>query len=205
MVQINKIYTRQGDGGETHLAGGARIAKDSLPIEVCGELEELNCWLGTARTLASQSSMEPLNTRLGTLQNELFDLGAELSLICGGKEPPVNAISDAQIQRIEDWIDAYTDKLPTLKSFVLPGGDLLNATLHLARAVCRRAERRLCELAHEHKLPSLTCTYLNRLSDLLFAMARHQALETGTTEYLWEPRKNVCEKNVCGSCANSPK
>ena len=167
----NKIYTRKGDNGETSVAAGRRVAKDSPVIEVNGDLDELSCWLGMARALAAQSGNGQLCARLETLQQELFSIGTEVSLAAGEKGSSPAAVAPEQIHRMEEWIDAYFEKHPELKSFVLPGDTLLNAALHSARAVCRRAERRLISFSRERPVSEESRVYLNRLSDLLFAMA----------------------------------
>ena len=183
MVRINRIYTRSGDDGETHLTGGRRVPKDSLRIETIGEVDELNSFLGLARTLADELKRTGLADRLRLVQNQLFDLGA--CLACHPEAAP-RSITGADIERLEKWIDEYNQALPELRSFVLPGGSRMNALLHLARAVCRRAERAAVRLGRSDKTAPEPAIFLNRLSDLLFVMARHDAAENKTREYLWE-------------------
>jgi cob(I)alamin adenosyltransferase len=198
MVKINRIYTRTGDDGSTGLVGGDRVPKDSLRVEAYGEVDELNAALGIARTCAekalkNQQADKPcakgaqLLEQIALLQNELFDLGAELATPPGKEWPTMVTISASQIERLEHWIDDHTKDIPELRSFVLPGGTDLNASLHLARTICRRAERRVLTLSRHEKVSALALTYLNRLSDLLFAMARAESHRTGASEYLWEP------------------
>ena len=198
MVKINRIYTRTGDDGSTGLVGGDRVPKDSLRVEAYGEVDELNAALGIARTCAEKGlkteNAEKFRTKgaqlleqISLLQNELFDLGAELATPPGKEWPTMATISASQVERLEHWIDDHTKDIPELRSFVLPGGTDLNASLHLARTICRRAERRVLTLSRHEKVSALALTYLNRLSDLLFAMARAESHRTGTAEYLWEP------------------
>lgn len=186
MVRINKIYTKIGDGGETNLVGGSRIAKDSVRVRAYGEVDELNAFLGMARTIATGKS-EALSKRLAYLQNQLFDLGAELSTPPGADHASIPKVSGAQIEELETWIDELTDELEELKSFVLPGGTQLNATLHQCRTICRRAERNIIALSREEELSPLVIKYVNRLSDLFFAMARYDSFINDKAEYLWEP------------------
>jgi cob(I)alamin adenosyltransferase len=189
VVKINRIYTRQGDGGETHLVGGRKVAKDSLRVITYGEVDELNSWIGYARTLAESAREYALMHELAEIQQELFDVGSELATAPGDEWEKMVHISEAQIERLEKTIDLYADKVPELKSFVLPGGTTLNAILHLARTVCRRAERSCWQLSRSEKVYPLTLIYLNRLSDLLFAMARGASLIAGVPEYLWDPSR----------------
>jgi len=187
MVKINRIYTRTGDDGTTGLVGGERVAKNSLRVAAYGEVDELNSILGLARTRAQAVGRAELEQKLETIQNELFDLGAELACAPGmdlSKMPTINAEQGA---RLESWIDQCTDGIPELRSFVLPGGTDLNGFLHLARAVCRRAERTVITLHQEEPVSEPVRVYINRLSDLLFAMARFESHAAGVPEYLWKP------------------
>jgi cob(I)alamin adenosyltransferase len=204
MVKINRIYTRTGDDGSTGLVGGERVAKDSLRVEAYGEVDELNSALGVARTLAEKilvseknnpedTKLKQLLEQIASLQNELFDLGAELATPPGKEWPTMKVISGGHIERLESWIDEHTKNIPELRSFVLPGGTELNAALHLARTICRRAERRVLTLSRQEKVSAHALTYLNRLSDLLFAMARAESHRAGSPEYLWKPGGNSAE------------
>ena len=183
----NKLYTRTGDNGETSLIGGTRISKGSIRIDICGEVDELNSFVGLARTRAALQDRSPINEYLVQIQNELFELGSILA------SPPVTEetghleISQGQIDRIEEWIDSLTSGLPELQSFVLPGGSELNAALHICRTVCRRVERKVLSLSRADRLTHGVLPYLNRLSDLFFAMARYESHICGIQEYLWEP------------------
>jgi cob(I)alamin adenosyltransferase len=185
MVKINRIYTRTGDTGETGLVGGARVPKDSARVEAYGEIDELNSLLGWARTLADEGKAEDLAPKLAELQQALFDLGSELATPPGAQWPGMILVSAAQISELENWIDELIADVPELRSFVLPGGTHLNSALHIARAVCRRAERAILRLSRQESVSGNVLTYINRLSDLLFAMARHESKRSGTPEYLW--------------------
>ena len=189
MVKINKIYTRTGDTGETGLVGGVRIAKDSLRVEAYGDVDELNSHLGACRTLASSAQRSALTDKLEQIQNELFDMGAELATPPEKPWPGMVSIASDQVTRLEQWIDQLTENMPELRSFVLPGGTELNSALHLARTVCRRAERTIVKLSRNEIVSKDLVAYINRLSDLLFAMARFESHAAGTAEYLWTPGK----------------
>lgn len=190
MVKINKIYTRTGDTGETGLVGGARVQKDSPRVEAYGEVDELNSLIGWARTLADREKADTLSSKLGEIQQSLFDLGSELATPPGASWPGMIVISDAQVTQLELWIDELIADVPELRSFVLPGGTELNAALHIARAVCRRVERAIVRLSRAETVSQTLRIYVNRLSDLLFAMARHESHRTKTPEYLWRAGKN---------------
>ena len=186
MVKIGKIYTKTGDDGTTGLVGGQRIAKDALRVEAYGDVDELNSVLGIIRTDAANQKLVGLSEKLQKIQNQLFDLGCELATPANSDWKHSSQIESEQVQQLEKWIDEISSTLPELRSFVLPGGTELNAFLHLARTVCRRAERKVVRLSKSEKLRSEAIVYLNRLSDLLFAMARQDALRVGGKEFLWE-------------------
>ena len=186
MVKINKIYTRTGDSGTTHLVGGVEVRKDSDRVAAYGDVDELNTAVGLARTLAEKTS-SPLVERLSLLQNQLFDLGSELATPPDAKYDGMVQIVADDTTRLERWIDELVEGLPELRSFVLPGGTELNAALHQCRAVCRRAERTSLTLAESETVTAELLIYLNRLSDLFFAMARSESHHSGTPEYLWKP------------------
>ncbi|THD62059.1 cob(I)yrinic acid a,c-diamide adenosyltransferase [Phenylobacterium sp.] len=185
MVTLNRIYTRTGDAGTTRLASGAEVSKASARVEAYGAVDETNACLGLARThTAGDAAFDAL---LARLQNELFDLGADLATPPAADEAPGSRlrILDSQVARLEAEIDALNAGLPELKSFILPGGTPAAAALHLARTVSRRAEReavRLAEAGEPVSGPALR--YLNRLSDLLFVAARH-ANDRGAAEVFW--------------------
>ncbi|MBX7139307.1 MAG: cob(I)yrinic acid a,c-diamide adenosyltransferase [Oligoflexia bacterium] len=190
MVKINKIYTRSGDGGKTHLVGGTMVDKDSVRVQAYGEVDELNSWIGMVRTLAEARGLKPIGDRLAQIQNELFDAGAELASPAGGPHPAVPKITPAHWTRVENWIDEWNEGLPELTSFVLPGGTEMNATLHIARTVCRRAERSIWALLRSEPVNPELPKYFNRLSDLLFALARRESQLSGKPEYLWTAGKS---------------
>jgi len=185
MVRINRVYTRGGDGGTTSLIGGRRVPKDSLRIEAYGTVDELNSCLGSAIAFGLD---EALRAALETVQQTLFDLGSELASREADKaERRLPALGPADVEQLEAWIDAWNEGLPPLESFVLPGGSPAVAQLHVARTVCRRAERVAIALSREEEVGGTAVPYLNRLSDLLFVAARYQANASGTPEVLWKP------------------
>jgi cob(I)alamin adenosyltransferase len=184
MVTLNRIYTRAGDKGATRLATGATVSKSDPRVETYGAVDETNACIGLARTHTSGD----FDALLARLQNELFDLGADLATPAKAEEAPGAAlrILDSQVDRLEAEIDALNAELPPLASFVLPGGTGAAAALHLARTVCRRAEReavRLVEAGEAVSPPAMR--YLNRLSDLLFVAARY-ANDKGAAEVFWK-------------------
>jgi cob(I)alamin adenosyltransferase len=175
-----KIYTKTGDRGETGLFGGPRVRKDDPRIETMGDVDELNAAVGLVRC-------EPLHERLDRLlmaiQNELFDLGAQIASPGAAAVPCVTA---AHISRLEQAIDEYEATLPPLRAFILPGGARAAALFHAARAVCRRAERRAVLLSQHAELADEVVIYLNRLSDLLFVLARASNQAAGCDDVLWQ-------------------
>lgn len=187
MVTLNRIYTRTGDDGSTGLVGGARTRKNSLRVEAYGDIDELNCLVGICVTLATEPREAGIRDKLKTIQNELFDLGSELATPHGSSWQGMLKTEAAHVDRLERWIDELNAALPDLKSFVLPGGTLLNGHLHLARAVCRRAERAIVSLNDAEPLSEHVLHYVNRLSDLLFVMSRAAAQLAGASEFLWIP------------------
>ena len=174
--RLSKIYTRTGDKGTTGLGDGARVDKDSLRVEAYGTVDELNSMVGLV--LASDLTMD-LRACLTRIQHELFDLGGELCM------PGTVLLPDAYVTDLESDLDAFNADLPPLKDFILPGGTEAAARCHLARTVARRAERRLVSLAHVEQINSVSVRYLNRLSDLLFVIARVLARVEGGSEILW--------------------
>lgn len=186
MVKINKIYTKTGDQGDTHLVGGGRVVKNSAQVDAYGEVDELNSFLGLVRTLAESAQRPLIATRLQVIQNRLFDLGAELATPAD-KLTKVS-VTEEDTNLLEQWIDEFIEGLPELRSFVIPGGTELNANLHIARAVCRRVERKLVGLRNALPLRAPLLPYVNRLSDLLFAMARYESHRSGQEEFLWTPK-----------------
>lgn len=186
MVVLNRIYTKTGDKGDTALVTGVRVPKDDLRIACYGTVDETNSAIGIARTAATGQ----LDRMLGRVQNDLFDLGSDLAT----PEEPAPAfeiprIVEAQVTRLETEIDEMNAYLNPLTSFVLPGGAPAAAHLHLARTICRRAERLAVELARREKVGEAALKYLNRLSDHLFVAARF-ANDKGAKDVLWVPGAN---------------
>ena len=188
MVVLNRIYTRTGDDGTTALGSGERRPKYDLRVTAYGTVDETNAAIGVARLHVEDATLDAM---LGMIQNDLFDLGADLAVPQReGKAERLRVLS-SQVERLERDIDALNEKLSPLTSFVLPGGSALAAHLHLARTVCRRAERAataLAALADEPVNPEAV-KYLNRLSDLLFVAAR-RANDQGRADVLWAPGEN---------------
>lgn len=176
MVVLNKIYTRTGDDGSTGLGDGARVSKDSARVTAYGTVDEANSAIGIV--LACEIP-EPIRNVLVAVQHQLFDLGGELCI------PGHAAIFDADIQALEDTLDRFNADLPPLKDFILPGGGMAAAQAHLARTICRRAEREVVTLSHHDAVRPEAIRYLNRLSDLLFVLCRVLARESGHGEVLW--------------------
>ena len=183
MVKLNKIYTRTGDGGETSLVNGRRVAKHSRRPAAFGEVDEANSVIGLARLHCEGAADE----MLGRIQNDMFDLGADLATP-ESDEPALRVTAD-QVVRLEAEIDALNADLKPLASFILPGGSAAAAWLHLARTVSRRAERRMTELASEEVVNEAAMRYINRLSDHLFVLAR-VLNDGGETDVLWRPGQN---------------
>ena len=185
MPRLTKIYTKRGDKGETSLGGGQRVRKDSLRVQVYGTVDELNSQLGVALALGL---CERLAQEIPSIQNELFDLGSDLCFIEEDKAKyPLPQIELRHVNRLEALIDEMTAAAGPLENFILPGGSLGAAQLHVARTVCRRAEREATTLANEEGVGTYVLAYLNRLSDALFVMARYENLQQGVPEPLWRP------------------
>lgn len=175
--RLSKIYTKTGDDGTTGLGDGTRVAKDSARVAAYGTVDELNSTLGI---VLAQEISEPIRETLTQIQHDLFDLGGELCI------PGMTMIHDADIDRLETTLDGFNADLPALKDFILPGGGMAAATCHLARTVCRRAEREVVTLASRESIRPEAIRYLNRLSDLLFVLARVLARASGHGEVLWQ-------------------
>lgn len=175
--RLSKIYTRTGDDGTTGLGDGTRVAKDSARVAAYGTVDELNSAIGIV--LACEVSA-PVREVLTQVQHDLFDLGGELCI------PGIAMVHAADIERLEHTLDAFNADLPVLKEFILPGGGMAAAQCHLARAICRRAERKVITLTRQEKVRAEAVHYLNRLSDLLFVIARVLARESGHGEVLWQ-------------------
>jgi len=180
-----KIYTKTGDTGETGLFGGPRLRKDHPRIEAYGTVDELNAQLGVVRAAEPSAEVE---TILARVQNELFDLGAELATPASS-QAKVPTITPRHIQALESDVDRLEANLAPLTQFILPGGTRTSAELHVARTVCRRAERRVVTLAAAEPVSGESLIYLNRLGDLLFVMARHANHTAGVDDIAWEKAK----------------
>jgi len=194
-MQLSKIVTRRGDDGHTDLAGGGRVPKSSLRVEAYGTIDELNAVVGMLRTKllkASHGEMDPsIQPRLQKIQDLLFDLGSDLASLPNAPHRRPSCIDESELQIIEDELEATNASLPPLNSFVLPGGGELNAWAHMARTVCRRAERCCHRLSLEEEVHPMAMKFLNRLSDYFFVLSRHFAALTGEEEFLWQrPLKN---------------
>ncbi len=191
-IRINRVYTRTGDDGKTALVGGKRVAKSSMRIAAYGDVDELNSVIGLVRGLlaeppyARKKAAASLDATLAFIQQELFDLGSEMATPRAAAYDGMIEIGAEHVTRLESFIDALQPDLAPLKSFVLPAGGTAGAALHIARTVCRRAERIACELAEAKETSAWTARYLNRLSDLLFVQARWIATKTGHAETLWQ-------------------
>jgi cob(I)alamin adenosyltransferase len=177
-----KIYTKNGDKGETSLLGGQRVPKDSLRIDAYGTVDELNSALGVVR---AQKLSEELDGILGLIQGDLFVLVADLATAGGKRAPTVEPLGQEQVSRLEQTIDSLDGRLSPLTSFIVPGGSLIAAQLHLARTICRRAERLVVRLARSETVDPICTTYLNRLSDALFVIARYANRVDGVREIPW--------------------
>lgn len=211
-ININRVYTRGGDGGQTSLVGGARVEKDCRKLESYGTVDELICLVGTARTVIAAAPTSPatsatpttlatpatkrdalpspvkseMETSLRRVQNRLFDMGSILATPAGQSYGGMPEITDADASGLEVEMDRMQKSLEPLKSFVLPGGTFANAALHQCRAVCRRAEREIIRLSREEAVDKRLIKYINRLSDYFFVMSRYASRKAGAKEYLWE-------------------
>jgi cob(I)alamin adenosyltransferase len=179
--RLSRIYTRTGDDGTTGLGDGSRTGKDGPRVEAIGAVDELNSVLGVLLAEELPADIQPLLT---DLQHELFEIGGELSI------PGRAIVQPSHVERIEKHLDRYNESLPALKEFILPGGSRAAGLAHLARSVCRRAERRLVSLSARENVNKETLRYLNRLSDLLFVLARSINRSADRPDVLWQPGKN---------------
>ncbi len=190
-IRITRVYTRRGDDGDTDLVGGERTAKDGLRIEAYGAVDELNAAVGVARAfnvadIERASACRELDVILRALQNELFDLGGELATPAAAFQPGMFKISADDVAALEQLMDRCQEDLEPLNSFVLPGGGRVSALLHVARTVCRRAERCVLRLQRVEDIGDQPLKYLNRLSDLLFVLSRWIGHHLHEQEFLWE-------------------
>lgn len=182
-----KIYTKTGDKGMTSLIGGKRVAKNSARLESYGTIDELNSYLGMIRSLTGD---EQLTGELVEIQSRLFDVGGNLATDPENADIKVKlGIRESDIRLLEEAIDRMDAEVPPMKYFILPGGDQLSSFCHIARTVCRRAERRILDLAEEAQVDELVLKYVNRLSDYLFILSRKVAYDSGIEERKWVPEK----------------
>jgi cob(I)alamin adenosyltransferase len=187
MPRLTKIYTKTGDAGLTGLGGGQRVPKDSIRVETYGTVDELNSQIGVA---LATGLCDRLAAELPLIQNELFDLGSDLATPATSQaRHPVPTVEPRHIDKLELLIDELNEVVGPLANFLLPGGSPGAAQLHVARTICRRAERAATTLAREESIGPTVLPYLNRLSDALFVMARFENHERGVSEPLWEPRR----------------
>ena len=179
-----KIYTKKGDKGQTDLSGGGRVDKNSLRIEVCGTVDELNSVVGVARSF---TDVETVYTYIEKIQNDLFMLGSDITtpLMVGEKDTLMIRIGQDHIDWLESKIDELSSEIPQLQNFILPGGGKASAFLQLSRTVCRRAERWAVALGHQEDIGEFALPYLNRLSDFLFVLARYVNAKEGIDESNW--------------------
>lgn len=180
-----KIYTKTGDTGETGLYGGTRVSKDARRVEACGTVDELNACIGFVKSHIQDEKIEAI---LHRIQNELFDIGADLATLDVHPRSANLRTPRILITELESEIDRFDAELPALKNFILPGGSAAGAAIHVARTVARRAERRVVSLSKKERVNPEVLIYLNRLSDLLFVLARVVNQRLGESEPLWEPQ-----------------
>jgi cob(I)alamin adenosyltransferase len=195
-IALTRIYTKGGDKGETGLAGGQRVPKDTPRIEAYGTVDELGAFVGVAwvtcqAEIERSPRLKELDAILHRVQHELFNLGSILSTLPADVHPKQARITDEDVVQLEREIDSMNKELSPLRSFVLAGGSRLNAELHVARTVCRRAERLLVGVARREEIPAETIRYLNRLSDALFVWSRWANHVMGVAEILWRPNQSA--------------
>jgi cob(I)alamin adenosyltransferase len=176
-MRITKVYTRTGDKGKTGLVDGSRVSKADIRVDAYGDVDELNSLLGLVRVKLTDKELDEV---LSIIQNDLFIVGADLASPLSIEVP---RIKEEAITSLEQWADLYLENLPPLREFILPGGSEAGALMHLARTVARRAERRVVELSEKEEINTLTIAYINRLSDLLFVLAREVNRRNQITEF----------------------
>jgi len=189
-MRISKVYTRTGDAGKTRLAGGQQVFKDDRRVEAYGTVDELNAVLGATRAfiverLPENTTLTTLDTELHVIQSKLFDLGGILATAPGTSFPNMPEVTEDDVTRLENLIDSMNVELEPLKEFILPGGGKVTSLLHMARTICRRAERQCVTLSREDSLGPTLLMYLNRLSDALFVFARWVAKVQGEPQHFW--------------------
>ena len=191
-LAINRVYTRKGDAGETRLVGGQKVAKNALRIEAYGTVDELNAFVGLARQTILDDHPQMLAEMAETLirvQHDLFNLGSILATLPEDVVSQMPRVTEEDVLSLETSMDRYNEGLEPLRSFVLPGGTRINAELHICRTVCRRAERVCVSLSKTSEVNAAGLKYVNRLSDLLFVMARVLNARAGSADVLWQPGK----------------
>ena len=199
-LALNRIYTKMGDAGQTSLAGGQRIPKDDPRIEAYGTVDELNAFIALAKLSCGESEkLSALAAILRRVQHELFNLGSILATKPEDVHPKQARVTGIEVHQLEREIDKMNAEVPPLRSFVLPGGTRVNAELHVARTVCRRAERLVVALARREEVPAEAVRYLNRLSDGLFVWSRWVNHTLGVAEALWDPNESASGKAVPGT------
>jgi cob(I)alamin adenosyltransferase len=191
-LAINRVYTKKGDAGETRLVGGQKVLKDNDRIEAYGTIDELNSFIGTARQTILDQHVEHgelmgLARILLRIQHELFNLGSILATLPEDVVEYMPRVKQQDIDALESEIDVYNEGLPALRSFVLPGGTMLNAQLHQCRTICRRAERLLVRMSQQENVDALALAYVNRLSDAFFVWSRWASHVCHAREVLWQP------------------
>lgn len=183
-LRITKVYTRQGDGGETRLGGGQKVAKDSIRIKTYGTVDELNSVIGIALAFEPTPAVKGALTNI---QHQLFTLGGDLCVLEEDKQRwQMKVITEADVEGLEKLMDELNEELQPLEDFILPGGTKAAAFLHQARCVCRRAERLAVELSRKEKVGKQVIKYLNRLSDALFVLARYENFQSGMSDVYWQ-------------------
>ncbi|MEC8425854.1 MAG: cob(I)yrinic acid a,c-diamide adenosyltransferase [Pseudomonadota bacterium] len=195
MVILNKIYTKTGDDGTTALGNGERIAKSSKRVSAYGSVDELNSFIGLARSFIESDKLQELDKILATIQNDLFDLGADLCIPDKDKNADSLKIVKSYVKNLEKEIDKLNSQLEPLRSFILPGGTKVSAYVHIARTIARRCEREMIELRQieEAEISKEAVQYINRLSDFLFVAARYVNLKSDFDDILWIPGNNYEE------------
>ncbi|HUO05647.1 MAG TPA: cob(I)yrinic acid a,c-diamide adenosyltransferase [Candidatus Binataceae bacterium] len=199
-IRLTRIYTRTGDKGTTALVGGKRVSKESIRLEAYGTIDELNSIIGIVRTYLPDyraklgTDFDWYSEALRRIQNELFDVGSELATPPDGEYPGMHKMGPGEVKKLEEEMDRMEKELEPLKSFTLPGGGILNAFLHQARTVCRRAERICWRLKREEDINDQLIVYVNRLSDHLYVQSRWVAKRLGEREYLWDRALRIEEE-----------
>ena len=191
-IRINKVYTRSGDAGQTRLIGGKKRYKDDSRVEAYGTVDELNAAIGLCRELVKETGNKKFGSliqALKSIQNELFNLGTQIATCDNDNAGNLPKLSEDAIIKLESEIDTANELLSELTSFVLPGGSVINAQFHIARNVCRRAERRAVALSKIEALDPVNLKYLNRLSDALFVWSRWVSIMLGNEEHVWIPNR----------------